>query len=588
MQRLEQQLKLRSGVEGGGRTGRVRVLSRELDEDEVMLRKEDGTADSKQIPDPFERDYDFESDVMAAINVLRPPYRMDTLRNLPIRNAILLQCIHAMVVNCHSFGYDLSFIGEKDQEESPLSVAEKTRLKNMLEQPNDHDSFTNISMKAGTDYEVLGNAYYEVTRGPDSNVECYYHVPGERVRLCRIDSTPVTVETILMRNGKAVPIKLRRYFRRFAQIIGIKKVYFKEFGDPRPIDPETGLLNTTLAKEKQATEILHIPQYWSGSAYGVPCWINNLPAIIGMREAEMINLRYFSDNAIPAMAILVSGGSLSEDTILELQEKFVNSRGADQVHRVVVIEAVADADAAGSTDAAPQVPRLEMKPLRDAQQQDGLFLQFDEASMMKIRGSFRLPPIFVGRSDDYTRATAESSAQLAELQVFGPRRNVWDDVMNQHLLVFNKQRPQFWAFRSRAAKLVDPALILQALTVLEAMGAATPNLAIQVANELFALGLQPIKEDWATKPFEFVKMQLSNMNSQQADGQAIPNENGSVKIKKADMESLTRATLSIAKYIEDRNGEATKVRQEQQAKRTKKAELKVLPKPAPREERQAA
>lgn len=559
--------------------GRVRVLTRDAAEsDAVAIAKND--VGSQQLQDPFVQSY--ESDPMSVTNVLRPPYKMETLKMLPIRNAILLQCIHAMVTNCHSFGWTLVYEGEKGKEQSAEALAEKVRIENLLDFPNDHDSLGNMRVKAGTDYEVLGNGYFEVGRDATGNVSFYYHVPGEKVRLCKVDSTPVPIKMTLMRNGKPVVITARRFFRRFVQMVGSDKVYFKEFGDPRSIDPKTGNVNTTLPLEKQATEILHVPQYWSGSPYGIPCWVNNLPAILGMREAEMVNLQYFEDNAIPAMAVLVSGGTLAEDTLLELQEKFVNSKGRDQINRVVVIEAVADLDAAGDTDSAPPVPSLEIKPLRDAQQSDALFLAYDEASMAKIRGSFRLPPIYVGRSDDYTRATAESSAQLAEIQVFAPRRNVFDDVMNTKLLVYNQEMPKFWRFRTNGSKLVDPALILQALTVLEALGAASPNLAIQIANDLFGLSLQPIEDDWGSKPFAFVKAELAAKAKPDPKAKGDPNADptdGTFPIEKGDMDTLTKATMALAAYVDERGKLDDDVRSKLAAIRERKAKAKTLPTP---------
>lgn len=557
--------------------GKVHVISRDASTSEAVKVIKDDIG-SRQLTDPFLEAYD--TDIVSVNTVLRPPYKMETLKNMPLRNAILLQCVHAMVTNCHSFGYTLAYHGEKEAEQSTEAQAEKTRIENLLEYPNDHDSFANVRVKSGTDYEILGNSYWEVGRDGKGNVAFFYHVPAEKVRLTKADSTPVAIKMKLKREGKVVDFTARRFFRRFVQLVGTKKVFFKEFGDPRILSAESGEFTTSLKPEDGATEILHTPQYWSGSPYGVPCWINNLPAILGMREAEMVNLQYFEDNAIPAMAIVVAGGSLSEETLLELQEKFVNgAKGRDQVNRVVVIEAVADMDAAGNTESAPPIPSVTLQPLREAQQSDALFLAYDEASMAKIRGSFRLPPIYVGRSDDYTRATAESSAQLAEVQVFTPRRNIFDDAMNMKLLVFNGEPPKFWKFKSNGSKLVDPALILQALSVLEAVGAATPNLAIQIANDLFSLDIKPIEDDWGTKPFEFVKADLAKQ-AILAGKPAAPAAGGApgepvFKIEKGDMDSLTRVTMALSQYIDERGRLDQGIRDKLAAKKSAKAATRL-------------
>jgi capsid portal protein len=109
-------------------------------------------------------------------------------------------------------------------------------------------------------------------------------------------------------NGDTFTRLVPRYFRRYAQISPgtLERVYFKEFGDPRIIDPKTGEVAPDLPFEEQATEIYMDAQYIPGHLYGVPKWIGILPAILGSREAEEVNLNFFRENAIPAMAVLVS------------------------------------------------------------------------------------------------------------------------------------------------------------------------------------------------------------------------------------------------------------------------------------------
>ena len=64
---------------------------------------------------------------------------------------------------------------------------------------------------------------------------------------------------------------------------------------------------------------------------------------------------------------------------------------------------------------------------------DSLFDNYDKTNREKIRSSFRLPPLFVRLTSDYTYATARESREVAEEQVFGSERVDHDFVINRLL-----------------------------------------------------------------------------------------------------------------------------------------------------------
>lgn len=531
--------------------GTVTVLSRKRFQEDAPFShvlKEEQEHASRQVKDPFTRMYDGVGMESSGFDsVLRPPYNPVTLRRLPVHNNKLFQCIQAMVTNCDLLGHTLNYIGPKGEEESDEAAEEKQRIEDLLANPNDSEKFPAIRRKLRTDYETLGYAFVEVGRDADEGIAFFFHIPAETVRLCPLDPEFVEVTMRLMRNGEMQEIRVRRQFRRFVQLVGSRRIYFKEFGDPRIIDPKTGKESEEIDPAKGATEIIHLSQYWSGEPYGIPRWINNLPSIIGAREAELANVQFFSDNAIPAMAILVSGGRLSPETMAELEEKFTSKKGRDSIHRVVVVEAVPDLDTLGSTESTPPVPTLTLQPLRNAQQGEELFDGYLQSCADSIRSAFRLPPIYLGNSDDYTRATAESSAQVAEHQVFGPERNEFDDMMNRKILAVNGEAPKYWEFRSNGARLVDPTIILQALTTLEALGGATPNLAIQIANELLGMRIARIEAEWGNLPFAFVKGATASGDLGLTDEQQSAITKAAELIRKADAFSPPQAVRNAAK-----------------------------------------
>lgn len=454
--------------------------------------------ESKLIQDPFHGQYG-GADTVGIEHLLSPPYNPYSLMNMPLQNNVLGQCIDVMTTNVVGFGHRFEYIGEEGNEGTPEAQAELQRMEDLLERVNPDDDITSFLDKVYRDYETFGYFFVEVVRDSKNELATAYHVPAHTVRITKQDREYTTYDALIRRAGKVVKTRARKRFRRYVQIFGSKRVYFKEWGDPRSIDPDTGKVSE-LPLEQQATEIRHVCQYRPSTAYGLPRWISQLPSILGSRESEATNLHFFKDNAIPAMAVLVSGGYLSQDTMDEIESYFTAARGRQAQNRVMVLEALSDEESA-SADGKLAVPKLELKSLHGERQNDELFQEYDKNCQMKVRSAFRLPPIFIGRSEDMTYAVAEASLVMAEAQVFGPERNKIDEIVNSLLLMSDGEMPKYWRFRSNPPKIVNPESITSSLNTLEALGALTPNVAIGLMNEMYNLEVDLIESDWGNLPF---------------------------------------------------------------------------------------
>lgn len=466
--------------------------------------------ESQQVADPFAQQY--TNSVMASghSNILPPPYNPYALIRFPNENNTLRQCIDAMVINIESMGHRFEYVGPEGAEDGKEALTEKARLDALVTQPNGEYGLLELRERRRRDLETFGYCYLEVCRASfKKDIVSYYHVPAETVRLTAADTEETECVMWLNRDGKYVQQKIKRRFRRYVQEIGTRKVYFKEFGDPRVIDSKTGaVMDKDSDNADAATEIICTNLYNPGSPYGAPRYINQLPAILGSRESELTNLQFFKDNAIPAMAILVSGGSLTGDSVDEIEEHIYSVQGRNSVHRVMILEAQGSETAAGPDKSLP-APKLEVKPLTGERQNDALFQEYDKNNSVKVRSSFRLSPMLLGVSEDVTYAVAEASLVVAEGQVFGPERNKTDDIFNNQILSDADGRPpKFWRFRSNPPRIADPKTIVDALKTFDAMGAMTPNVAIGIANELFDLNIKTVDEDWGNYPYQTVQALL--------------------------------------------------------------------------------
>jgi PBSX family phage portal protein len=492
------------GRPAGDNTGRAKAASRSFkaeDPKHVTALKE--YTQSQQLVDPFRDDYGvYEGGGGIDLSIIEPTYNFYSLLRLPYESNMLMQCIHAYVVNIDGHGYRLEYIGPKGGETSAEALREKTVLENLLDFPNDDYSLQHLRDRIRFDYETFGNAYIEVGRDNKGRVTMFSHIPAHTARVTRRDSKFTPCETKLPRDGGLETIKTRKRFRRIVQRVGVRKVWFKEFGDPRTIDPDTGLENPSLGLEGGATEVIHLSQYNPIAPYGLPRWLNQLPSVLGSRQAELTNLDFFKDNAIPAMALMVSGGMVTQSTLTDIEDMFYQARGRQSMHRLLVIEAAGDDSAANEEGIVP-VPKIDLKPLQGERQTDALFLNYDEKCADKVRSSFRLPKLFVGLTDNFNYATAKTAYEVTESQVFAPERNEFDDLLNKKIL--GSYNPKYWAFRSNPPRLTDSTEVLNAVKTFDAAGAITPNVAIGLANEMFDLEIPHINEVWGDYPMQIIQ-----------------------------------------------------------------------------------
>ncbi|MGH8562765.1 MAG: hypothetical protein ACREXW_01245 [Gammaproteobacteria bacterium] len=206
----------------------------------------------------------------------------------PNENNTLRQCIDAMVINIESFGHRFEYIGPENGEESKEAKADKAKREALIMQPNGEYGIIELRERIRRDLETFGYRFVEICRGTfNREIASYYHVPAHSVRLTACDQEETETSVWLVRDGKYVKQKIKRRFRRFVQEIGTKKVYWKEYGDPRLISSKDGRPYTQLEPDEQANEMHFYSLYAPGSPYGMPCWINQLPSVMGSRESEL-------------------------------------------------------------------------------------------------------------------------------------------------------------------------------------------------------------------------------------------------------------------------------------------------------------
>ena len=224
---------------------------------------------------------------------------------------------------------------------------------------------------------------------------------------------------------------------------------------------------------------MHFKIHSSRSVYGLPKWIGVLFEIFGSRGSSEINYTTILNNSIPSLLFLVSGNAMLTEGTIKRMEDFASSvlKRTNNRSKFLVIEAEPAMEGQPNSGNA----KIDVKPLKDQQHNDMLFQQYDKNNAEKIRNAFRIPGIFVGKTDDLNRATAEESRKLAEEQIFAPERREIDRKITQ---LFLDMGHQFWSYRSFSPNITNDEDLIRLLSAVEKTGAMTPNDARRIVADI--------------------------------------------------------------------------------------------------------
>ncbi len=498
-------------------------------------------ATSAVAPAPDEAD-----NMWQGVGAIVPPYEPFVLMTLLEHSNSLRQCIDAYVTNIDACGHrfepiiDLNasdandriktYLLERRAEKQPEVVAdgnvqladptedeigackkelaekmrqELLRVKHFFEYACLDQSFVALRKQTRQDVEQAGNGYWEIIKEETGAIAGFSYIPGFTMRHMPADIVPTPVNVKIKRNEfDWTTVGTHRFFRRFVQVFESRVIFFKEFGDPRTVSRKTGAyFDNVEALLKQdptdavASEVMHFSIHASKSSYGIPRWIGCILSVLGSRQAEEVNLSYFENKSVPPLAILVSGGKISNETVKRIQDFIENDiKGKKNFHKILVLEA----ESPGTSGFDQGRMKLEMKPLTAAQHNDALFQDYDQNNMDKVGMAFRLPRMLRGDIRDFNRATADAAIDFSEQQVFKPERDGFDFAMNRKILPLLGVK--FWTFKSNGAGAQNAKDLSDMLTELCDKAVLTPSEAREFAQAIFNRPLAHINEPWAHQP----------------------------------------------------------------------------------------
>lgn len=452
-----------------------------------------------------------------AQTIIDPPYDPLLLALNVEESADLPKLIDVMATNTTGFGLDLRPLFPRlDAEGRPLDPPPEARgeeeaIRLFLATANPALGFAGVLDLVDRDVEATGNGFAEVLRDRTGRVAALEHVPGYTVRLGRLhDPVRVTVPYRNPVSGKLETVERWRRFRTFVQVVESRVVWFREYGDPYAVNLQTGERRPQswgtdgAGNALDASELIHRRIYCPHSPYGVPRWVGAAPKIRAVRSADETIAIFFRDAPIGAKLALVAGGVFRPDSLKRMSDQIDDmARGTENAFRIVTLEAetTGGSELDETRDTAPRVvvDDLTFEVPADWYKEGGLI----ERGSRAIAATFRLPPVYWGGSDDFSRAAARSAVATTEEQLFVPlRASRWEQWFNAELLP--SMGVNFWELRLKGAATTDDAELLKGLGPLIDGGGASPNALIAFLNGLTRQEIAPISEPWGERPLALV------------------------------------------------------------------------------------
>lgn len=409
--------------------------------DKYALKEE-----SNQIPS------DTFGDTYKGDGLIEPLYNLEALAQLLEISTYHYRAVKTKARDIAGLGWNLI---PREDVENP-DEAQKEKASYFLKNCNPVLTLTEINDKVMVDHEATGNGYFEIIRDNDGkDIIGLEHIPSHTVRV-------------------------HESMKKFAQIRGRKKVWFKLYGHDQDLNKNTGEFHPlgSLDSSERATEIMHLKNYTSRSDYyGIPDVIPALSSILGDRERQEYNISFFDNHAIPAYAVTVTGAELDDKTENQIK-KFFQQDVKKNNHSTLVLTAKS-----GDNDYDREPVKFEFHAL-STEVKEASFTTFRRDNRDEILSSHGVPPYRAGITIEGQMggSSAEETTEIYKQSIVKPKQEVLESRINRFILQDGLEITD-WKFKFSEIDTRDDDKELDRLKLLFDMGAYSPNMVLEARGE---------------------------------------------------------------------------------------------------------
>lgn len=358
---------------------------------------------SQQLPeDPF----NYQA---GEAGLMTPPYNLDQLARMLETNSLHYRACKAKASDTVGRGMSLRSTTKSGDPDAPATSADPpawTEFVTAVEEDERSDeSFKERLVMAAEDYEAIGWGLLEVSRRADRVPDGLWHVPGATVRAHK--------------DG-----------RRFCQLRGGKKVWFKRYGLAGDVDKNGGGWSPTPITDPdvRGNELIVLRNYTPRSVlYGLPDHIPALAAIAGWAAQAEFNVKFFDNFAVPTYAVVITGATLTPNLEETIRQHFLAIK--NDPHRTLIIPVP------GMPGDEATQPKLTFERL-SVDIKDASFRMYKQDNALEICIAHGVPPYRIGwpLMGSLGGATALEMTQIYNDSIIQPRQETWEKRLNRALI----------------------------------------------------------------------------------------------------------------------------------------------------------
>jgi PBSX family phage portal protein len=382
------------------------------------------------------------------LGLVPPPYDPESLGEILEKNTWHKRCCRQISSDTAGLGYTLRPRETPKEGSEPVPPQE---IRDFLENPNTELSLRSTLEAAQTDFESIGYMALELVKTVGGSPIQLWHIP-------------------------AITLRVHKSKKKFCQVRGIKKTWFSSFdlrdenGKPIYINKETGEEETTLTFEQRGNEILFLKNYVpSNTFYGVPCIITALGAVSMLLGIRDFHLDFFDNNAIPAWAVIIEGGDITQEVKDKIEAHLKGLKGSGGAHSTMII-------ACDDENVKIHFQRLSVEA------KEGSFPTLSKGCRDEVINAHGVPPHRIGIIEVGSLGgnVALEATRIYKTSVISPRQEDLENMINRIISKFPSGKE--WKFKFAEMDLTDEFMDVKLSRALMEMGALTPNKVIQRLN----------------------------------------------------------------------------------------------------------
>ncbi|WP_436344508.1 phage portal protein [Natronorubrum sp. FCH18a] len=289
---------------------------------------------------------------------------------------------------------------------------------------------TEVLELARMDYHMIGWCALEILVAPDGTPTGLAHVPATTVRVRKTEKETDDGETIVT-SGHGY-VQRRHGQRRYYAEAGDRYLNEDDPSDRRVfVDKVTGDVTYDSAeglKNSPANELIFIPNPSPiATYYGIPDWISSMETLAMDQAAKQYNKDKLEHFGISHFAVIVKGGTLTEDSKDELRQMLEDLE--DNPHRASVLEVEKlqeEASGMGLEGEGGSEIEVELRPLAgdNAGQMDYETLRKEaEQDIAKVHG---VPPVLYNRPGQSNRSNSEEQVREFAEETIAPEQQKFE------------------------------------------------------------------------------------------------------------------------------------------------------------------